>query len=134
MSDTKIAKTFSFDVTIRKELTAEAVSDVIITAVEGGIGYWSTCSEYKWQDRAYEDIFAVIHDEEDGGKEYTISVATIYQGLKSLLDGTCKIHADDEQIRKMAQDFVLSGDAGEIDAGDADNIVQAGLFNEVRYG
>lgn len=45
---------------VEVELDDEFLKDVLITALEGGIGYWSACSEYK-PDAGY----AVIHELND---------------------------------------------------------------------
>lgn len=128
-------KTYELEVRVTKTLTAENLADVITAAIEGGINYWASVRVYKWENLPFEDVHAVIHDSQDDGKEYSVTVATIYQGLKSILEGSVKYNVGEgPSVLAMAQAFVLSGDAGDVDAGDADNIVQAGLFSELKYG
>lgn len=128
-------KTYELEVRATMTLTAENLADVITTAIEGGINYWASVSVYKWENLPFEDVHAVIHDGKDDDKEYSVTVATIYQGLKNILEESVKYNVGDgPSILAMTQVFVLSGDAGDVDAGDADNIVQAGLFSEIKYG
>jgi hypothetical protein len=36
------------------------LADVICTAIEGGIGYWSVTYAYKWQDLPPAEVWAAI--------------------------------------------------------------------------
>ena len=68
-------------------------SDLIITAVEGGIGYWSECRNYHWQNAAGDEIAAYVEIrevDEDGhacGEWVTITPATIASALSSMSRG-----------------------------------------------
>ncbi|MFE9833982.1 hypothetical protein ACFYP4_02365 [Streptomyces sp. NPDC005551] len=115
----------------------KALQDVFQTALEGGIGYWSTCSAYKWENLAPSEVHAVVHDSEDEDKEYRITLETIREGLRNIVTGQVKRHKDDEKfmayLRALAVGILIDEDY-DYDAGDADNIVQAGLFKEIVYG
>ena len=122
------------------------------TALEGGIGYWSRCSAYHWSQKApdgelIEDLdgfYAVIeeteNENEDGSvPKHRIDAAVIQRGIDRLSSGeaTCggKPLDGNGHIHKLA--CALNGPLAEdvdYDAGDADNIVQAGLFNDIVYG
>lgn len=110
--------------------------DIFVTALEGGIGYWSQASKYRWSvcDGHTEDLdnfVAVIHDTEDNRKKYTVDRAVIQRGLSKIASGTAKVH--ESYVKRIGQ-ASRENDFGNCDAGDADVIVQAGLFGEVVYG
>jgi hypothetical protein len=115
--------------------------DLFTTALEGGIGYWSACGTYSWskgnklQTPDYEGFYAVIRDLEDDDKTtqiHRIDRAVIAKGYKL---------ATTEWRNKVAWSsgekppVVVGPDTDwDYDAGDADVIVQLGLFGEVVYG
>lgn len=116
--------------------------DVFVTALEGGIGYWSEASSYHWSksdtgtvdsDADLDGFYADIIDVEDEGKHYTITPATIARGLGRITDG--KI---DGIGGRWVADLMLAnrtnGEDGDFDAAGADAVVQAGLFGQVVYG
>jgi len=132
----------------RSEEREAFLQDVITTAVEGGIGYWSQCSHYQWvhwddgrvmvtvgQRGDRTDCYAVVHevnDDESGYKEEAleINVEVIARGLRLLLDKQLV----NSRMRNSIGQADRENDAGYIDSDDADAIVQAGLLGEVRYG
>jgi hypothetical protein len=102
------------------------------TALEGGINYWSVCHEYHW-DR--EDFFATITDNE--GTIHRIDREVIERGLGLYYGGYLVDGYGDKKHHVSAdvREFIDScGDDGDMDAGDADNVVQLGLFGKVVYG
>lgn len=125
-----------FELTVTQQYDMEILSDTIITAIEGGIGYWSVCTEYKWQDKKPHEVFAKVEIEEelrddDDQDEYLIDCQVIKRGLEKILSGGVPLSS---QILGWIHQSLNEGDAGMIDATVADCIVQAGLFGEVRYG
>lgn len=125
------------------------LSCVIITAVEGGIGYWSQVSEYRWWSPTLDggsavhadgipNAYATIHEFGDSDpdnrdlKVRDIGVEDISRaigimgkgGVTGASDGWCK------RIMQASRE----NDAGELDAGDYDAIVQVAMFGEVVYG
>lgn len=115
---------------VEVELDDEFLKDVLITALEGGIGYWSACSEYK-PDAGY----AVIHELNDDETAYdgppvVVNIETILLGIKRILERPMVGKPHHEWI----SNGVRNNDAGDIDSECADLIVQAALFDEVRYG
>lgn len=133
MTEENTSKEVTFSMTVTP--TDQTLADIVITAIEGGVNYWATCAEYRWENLPPSEVFAVIEDIEDETKQYRVTVDTVREGLRRLVSGECKIHLPetDEPIRAMTRGILLDPDY-DYDAGDADNIVQAGLFNEVRYG
>lgn len=142
-----------------KTLTRERqqfLFDVFVTALEGGINYWSHCLTYKWiKDGAdpdgemdeitdlegfYAEIVDDADDAEGSGKAYRIDAKVIQKGL-----GVVRRMTDDpltgsssEGLHKTYRGLVLvadhQNDASDIDALLADAIVQCGLFGQVIYG
>lgn len=133
--------------------------DIFVTALEGGIGYWSVAHSYHWTSGDDEHGHAV----EDLDGFYADIEETEYEGVDPGPDQN-KHHIDrsviEKGIRAIATgdlehpDYVGSGLVGmcniamrlphtptqydderlDFDAGDADNVVQAGLFGDIIYG
>jgi len=106
----------------------EFLSDIITAAIEGGIGYWSECVSYSWQDSPPTAVINEIepHDEDLG--ELFITIDTIAHGLSVMKQKYPEFY------KVGMRDADLENDAGEIDATLADDIVQCGLFEELIYG
>jgi hypothetical protein len=106
------------------------------TALEGGIGYWSQCSSYRWStgDGETDDFMhyhANIVDAEDDGVPYRIDRDTMSRGY-TLATTTW---SDRLAWSTEPPPVVVTDDTDwDYDAGDADLIVQLGLFGEVIYG
>lgn len=134
----------------RSEKREQFLADIISTAVEGGIGYWSQCSHYQWVDYSNSgNLFGpvgekdpskgtcatvhVLNADESGYVEegLEITVETVARGL-----GLIKSPEFGVNSRMRGEILVadVENDAGMIDSDDADVIVQAGLFGEVIYG
>jgi len=115
----------------------EFLHDVFVTALEGGIGYWSAALTYHWSTgdgttSDYQGFEARIVDEED--TEHTINRDVIRKGLRLIREGTpAGLHLNEDYIRRIKA-AERAHDAGDLDAFDADIIVQVGLFEEVVYG
>jgi hypothetical protein len=129
--------------------------DIFTTALEGGIGYWSKCSLYHNSlpsggnphaegHREYmdEDIFgfkAIVHDfaDDESADEADWPVHTID---RDVIARGYRLAASAEWRNKLAWSsakppLIITSDTDwDYDAGDADMIVQLGLFNDVVYG
>lgn len=118
-------------------LSPQALFNVFVTALEGGINYWSECSEYRpWkEDGKTENLdrfYAIIKDLEDEKQPiYLINAKIIKRGMRRLLEGTCTYGGQEYPNARKLWGRVMSED---YDAGDADNVVQAGLFGDIVYG
>lgn len=114
----------------------EFLSDVITTAIEGGIGYWSVTLQYQADGRAIvgevrgPGTQATISPT-DSEAVYVITPSTISVGLSQLRRGTAAVNRDLLGHALVAETNL---DAGDIDADVADMIVQVALFGEVVYG
>ena len=127
--------------------TAKFLSDVIITALEGGVGYWSQASEYRHGCvfEAYEEredkrqpAYAVIHelnDDESGYKTEGLRVdnAVVAKAFKRIMGKDEIPHCDLDWRKRMVAAY-WAKDACDLDAGDADAIVQIAVLGEVVYG
>lgn len=135
--------------------------DVFVTALEGGIGYWSAASTYHnhtgtddYGGDAIEDFYAVIHETKEGDDpEPDDEVVTDKLGYESRYQGQgMRVDADviakglglfrdkvssGEIANPYAKQLVLAdrtnGKDGDYDADMADIVVQLGLLGEVRY-
>jgi hypothetical protein len=112
----------------------EFLSDIVITAVEGGIGYWSTVERYAFvldEYSADNHTSATILETGDGdiSVQHEVTIETIARGLARVREDH---HKFGNRSTWVAAD--RENDAGEFDSCDADALVQLGLFGEVRYG
>ncbi|WMI34794.1 hypothetical protein SEA_MARAV_72 [Streptomyces phage Marav] len=132
---------------IMDRITDENVQDIIDTAAYGGITYWAM--------EPSEEEFAGLPE----GKEYTIVEGiddTSFGGDREV-DSVNYLSKDDvrlafaklldpgqEYVNRELHGYILDAwrdrtdedgiEAGHIDAGAADVIVQVAIFDEVRYG
>jgi hypothetical protein len=135
--------------TLTADLTARqrCYSDLIITAVEGGIGYWSECRNYRWKNAAGDEIAASVEIrevDEDGdpcGEWVTITPATIAKAMSSLSRGAGWAPPEATRptpewwTRKWRQAYREAGEGTfDFDASDADTIVQIAALGVLTYG
>lgn len=115
----------------------KAYCDVFTTALEGGIGYWSSCARYHWSvngdgETQALDFIAVIQDEEDQavGTYYVIDRGVIARGIRLAYKrgNWATYHA-----RALYDLNYGKWDDADFDSDTADLIVQMGLFGEYRY-
>ncbi|MGZ4518826.1 MAG: hypothetical protein ACXVGB_00210 [Mycobacteriaceae bacterium] len=127
--------------------------DIFVTALEGGIGYWSECSAYHWMgdSDSGDDLlgfYAVVNDVEDEDKEYIIDRSTIVKGFNAILSARAPFYEHIGITHTQCADVKYLGpglaravrmahrniEEADFDAADADAIVQVGLFGELVYG
>ena len=127
-------------------LRRQTYSDIIVTAVEGGIGYWSQCRNYRWQDDNGEEIPATVEVrecEEDGvpcGDWIKVTPDTIASALSRMsrgegFSGNPKRPAPEWWTRKWRKAYrdCATGDF-DFDASDADTIFQVAALGVLTYG
>ncbi len=127
------------------------IHQTFTTAIEGGVNYWASVSKYRWilrdesgaevtDQHGYpcEDFYnfsAIICDMEgEDAEPRVVNREVIERGIRALADGTARTSSD---LRKKMLVVVNAPEMAEtldLDASDADCIVQAGLFGEVVYG
>lgn len=119
--------------------------DVFVTAMEGGCAYWSTRERYHiWvpgtEKEDMDGFNALILDNEDGDdSRYFVDINLVAKGINRIVNGlaTCggePLSDGPDSLRSRIKKASADMEAGDIDAGDADSIIQAGLFNDIVYG
>jgi len=119
--------------TTRSPEREEFLSDILITAVEGGTGYWAQASNYNHTPAATATVtLHEYHEEDDEGiiPQHLVDLDTIEKGLDLYLS-FLKDRVDATWREYMAAN--LQNDAGDFDAEDADVIVQFAIFGEIKY-
>jgi len=145
------------DMTKRTPQREAFLTSVIITAIEGGIGYWAVARNYDWGTkeggqhsldgamyaRAHvrpQDGFAAVAEPgyprktlDDKGRWGILDIDAVAHGL-----GRLRKDEDNKLCAKSIRKHILGASAvnegGDIDANDADIIVQVALLGEVVYG
>ena len=136
-----------------KPTRSEFLHSVFVTALEGGINYWATVEAYHWRkpdapadadvDTAsdYENFYATVYDHEadDGDPSHKsllrIDAALIELGLARIRSADPGIHLHRDYIRNIFYaDAYYDRDDWDLDALEADAIIQVGLFGDVIYG
>lgn len=123
----------------RTEERTQFLTDVLVTAVEGGIGYWSFGEDYKYAGPAESRGFTILELAEDEGDvdlPVRIDLDTIDQGLRRIMAGDVAINVEYRVIVGAASfaGTICPEGCADVDSLVADCIVQVGLFGEVRYG
>lgn len=111
------------------------LADIIITAVEGGTGYWASVSAYDHPEDSPAETRAILHEED--GERYSEVPLEVTLDVVAL--GIARIKQDGFSIRsELKNDIIVASekndDEGLLDAEAADVIVQAGLFGQIVYG
>lgn len=106
------------------------LADVIVSAVEGGTGYWAAAGGYKHDEPAQTQVWLHLEDDPDRKPEFV--------GIEAIALGIGRIKRDDFQIngelKKLIVEASAENDGALIDADAADVIVQAAIFGEIVYG
>lgn len=164
--------------TARTQERITFLSDVLVSAVEGGIGYWADTKEYQWKDESEASVsvyerpsnnpdFKVgdrvefapdnlqatvisidpirIRPDDEGEDEFNVAASWLIPsdkwhtiGLNEVARGIGLVIDKDFNLNREMKSWIRDGnaenDAGTIDAGCADAIVQAAIFGHVVYG
>lgn len=147
MTDTQHSPTYKnidFNVTIPITITGEDIEDILVTAFEGGIGYWCPQAEPREDTK--------LKQEPHEPTSIFLTRALLVEGmirLHEVCEGEDKWHylTPRDLVRGVEKWFRLRAgqhrtpsldggrlDTGDIDVVEADVIVQYALFNEVVYG
>ena len=102
----------------------EFYNDLFVTAMEGGVNTWADVRSYNWDDLRN---FSAILVDFDSGKKHLVNRNVIARGYK--MARSADIYWSSGERPPM-----IPSDDWDYDAGDADMIVQLGLFGEVVYG
>lgn len=120
-------------ITVRPEievkLTQQDVDDIMCTALDGGICYWCGVAEVVGNYLgacASEQIsrggVLLLHDAESADT-WELNLEKFLNGVKLYFEQGCHVEAEDNRI-----------DTCDVDADDADCIIQFALFGEVIFG
>ena len=127
------------------------VHQTFTTAMEGGVNYWASVENYRWALRdasgaLVKDSFGdpcedftgftatLLDNEDEDAEPRVVNREVIERGIRAIANGTARTNA------KLRKEMLVASNAPEmvgdldLDAADADCIVQAGLFGEVIYG
>ena len=123
-------KKFTVRPQIEVNLTQQDIDDIMVSALEGGINYWCSeaevVEEKRCSDWGHEQIarggVLILHDAENSDK-CELTLEKFLNGVKLYFEDGCHIQVEDGCI-----------DTCDIDANDADCIIQFALFGEVVYG
>tara|TARA_Y100001938_G_scaffold133783_1_gene193499 strand:- start:4822 stop:5226 length:405 start_codon:yes stop_codon:yes gene_type:complete len=131
-------------VNVTIELNVQDVMDLLCTAFEGGVSYWcesvrgvggdtSTLPEGRTKIQYEYEWLAIGGDLELGadGEIHTLTPEGFEKGLQEWIDRNSAQVILITRIDGARRDTAL--DLGNIDAGDADNIIQYGLFGKLVY-
>ena len=111
--------------TTRTTTRTAFLTDVYNCALEGGIGYWATCTGYRW---------ATIHERlsrTSPGNPHVITLDTVARGVSAIVRGTVAVPVAQRRRLTIA---ARTNAAEAIDESDADVVVQTALFGSPVYG
>lgn len=126
-------------VEIKLALSDQDIEDLMVTALESGIGYWACLDNRSdtFRDAPDDEPVSITAskillngggltflDDEDHSIEWVLTLKKLLSGIKKFLEN------------EGGSNCIMDGelDLGMIDAQAADNIVQYALFNELVYG
>ena len=126
-----------FEINYKRKLTLEDMDNLLVTALEGGIGYWATIDknnvetpenfkrnkeiDYEFLDKVYQGSSLDVYDAENPDEKFgSLTLETIRKGI-SIIE---KDHI--EIVAGILQE--------EYDANEADIFFQCCILGEVTFG
>ena len=122
-------------ITVTVHVPDSVLADILTTAVEGGSSYWLAAERIERDaDLNVTRIVSAVdastfHQFDADINRHDITQATILAGLALLAEGALPGRND-----LRAQIAAMASDSHDIDAGDADAILQLGFFGKVVFG
>jgi hypothetical protein len=118
-------------ISLEVEVEDEFLAGILTAGIEGGIGYWSVCHSYKWAADPDHPVAIISEDEEGENPDVKreLNNEVIFNGITKLLQSK-----EAMKTQKLLISAIKNNDAGEMDAGDSDVIIQMAIFGEVIYG
>lgn len=114
---------------IEVNLSQQDIDDIMAVAMEGGICYWcrkaEVVGEYLGEyasDQISRGGALILHDAESA-QTWELTLEKFLKGVKLYFEQGCHVQVEDNAI-----------DTCDIDANDADCIVQFSVFGEVMFG
>lgn len=125
MNDEKFRVSISLDV----DLSQQDIDDIMVVALEGGINYGcreaEVVGEYLGEyasDQISRGGALILHDAESA-QTWELTLEKFLKGVKLYFEQGCHVNVEDNAI-----------DTCDIDANDADCIIQFAVFGEVVFG
>ena len=122
-------KKFTVRAEVEVNLTQQDIDDIMVAALEGGICYWcrkaEVVGEYLGEyasDQISRGGALILHDAESA-PTWELTLVKFLYGVKLYFEQGCHGQVEDSAI-----------DTCDIDASDADCIVQFAIFGEVVFG
>jgi hypothetical protein len=122
-------------VSIEEIVENQLLSDILCTAIEDGSNYWAAYANIKREKDEY--LSADFHDTEDGEFKGTINLSSVATGMERIInigEEEAKTKFYSKRLRQQVLELIFEPDNASWDAGTADSIIQAALFDEVVYG
>jgi hypothetical protein len=134
--------------TTRAPQEADFLTHVITTAVEGGINYWASVSGYHWHFPDLDggtarpgpggsaNAYITLHenDTEGRGRSFILGLNGIERALRRITAGPVE-HMSEQRRERIRRAFHGDEDARtDLDAFDAEEVVQVVCFGKVLYG
>lgn len=114
---------------IEVNLSQQDIDDIMAVALDGGICYWcrkaEVVGEYLGEyasDQISRGGALILHDAESA-QTWELTLGKFLKGVKLYFEQGCHVQVEDNAI-----------DTCDIDANDADCIVQFSVFGEVMFG
>ena len=114
---------------IEVNLSQQDIDDIMAVALDGGICYWcrkaEVVGEYLGEyasDQISRGGDLILHDAESA-QTWELTLEKFLKGVKLYFEQGCHVQVEDNAI-----------DTCDIDANDADCIVQFSVFGEVMFG
>jgi len=127
---------------------ADFLTRVITTAVEGGINYWASVSGYHWHFPDLDggtarpgpggsaNAYVTVHENhtEGRGRSFILGLNGIDRALRRITAGPVE-HMSEQRRERIRRAFHGDEDARtDLDAFDAEEVVQVACFGKVVYG
>lgn len=112
-------------------------ADIIVGATEGGTNYWAYSRNYSWSESepALTTVqfceMEEVDESDEGAVWHTCNMETIAKAFTLIRSHAVPLP---DRTRKRYDEAYRTMDAGDLDAGDADTIVQIGMFGKEVYG
>jgi hypothetical protein len=130
-------------VNVQIQISDDLLSDVLTTAVEGGIGYWSAVTDCERVNGGERDLcwlsvtLAPYPDDEWGvfdlndKRPLVVTLRDVARGIELILTNKVGIRAD---LKAQVALALGNPEDADIDADAADCIIQAACFGEIVFG
>ncbi len=110
------------------KMNNEFALTVIETAMEGGINYWANVRGYNKKKISIK----IIEYCEEKQVKHDVTPETIQKAIHRLKRGDVPYLCDELRCSLIGKSYATPEEI-DIDASDADLIVQVGLFGEIKY-